>query len=134
MAISDIIKKIERERILINGARSMYSQTDNPSVQNRLRSSIHEYERNISYLSERLKELELKARNDLSSSQASAAAQRASIGGTIPPVPPPKDGRNGPQENGRGQSQSGQRAWQQAGPNKSRQYTKLGMSRPVIFS
>jgi classical protein kinase C len=92
----------------------MFSQTDNQAVQNSLRSNIHESERNIDYLSERLKELELKARG-----------QAAGRGGA--PVPPPKDQRA--QENGRGFDAYGQRGWQQAGPgipNKSRQYTKLG--------
>src|SRR2546423_11083240 len=95
-------------------ARSMFSQTDIQAVQNSLRSNIHESERNIDYLSERLKELELKARG-----------QAAGRGGA--PVPPPKDQRA--QENGRGFDAYGQRGWQQAGPgipNKSRQYTKLG--------
>ena len=92
----------------------MFSQTDNQAVQNSLRSNIHESERNIDYLSERLKELELKARG-----------QAAGRGGA--PVPPPKDQRA--QENGRGFDAYGQRGWQQAGPgipNKSQQYTKLG--------
>ena len=95
-------------------ARSMFSQTDNIAVQNSLRSNIHESERNINYLTERLKELELKARG-----------QAAGRGGA--PLPPPKDPRA--QENGRGFDAYGQRGWQQAGPpNKSRQYTKLGIS------
>jgi hypothetical protein len=138
--ISEVRKKIERERIIINGARSMFSQTDNPAVQNRLRSSIHESERNINYLSERLKELELKARSaqpqalsNQASQLATIGAQRASIG-SVPPAPPPKDARGGalPQENGRGFNDYGQRGWQQQPgpgiPAKSRQYTKLGAS------
>jgi classical protein kinase C len=95
----------------------MFSQTDNPAVQNRLRTSIHESERNINYLTDRLKELELKARPSQSGGRQGA------------PPPPPKDGRG--QENGRGFDAYGQRGWQQPGPpipNKSRQYTKLGMS------
>ena len=99
----------------------MYSQTDNPSVQNRLRSSIHEYERNINYLSERLKELELKARPQQYSQQPGYGRGGA-------PMPPPKDGRQ--MENGRGYDAYGGRGgWQQPGPGipaKSRQYTKLG--------
>jgi hypothetical protein len=91
----------------------MYAHTDNPSVQNRLRSSIHESERNINYLTDRLKELELKARS----------AQRASVGQA--PVPPPKDVR--PTENGRGFDRGG---WQPASSAKTRQYTKLGTGPP----
>ena len=89
----------------------MFSQTENPAVQNRLRSNIHESERNIQYLEDRLKELELKARPPQT--------------GSRPPVPP-KDGR---MENGRGFDAYGQR-FQQPGPGvpeKSRNYTKLGL-------
>ena len=105
----------------------MFSSTDNPIVQNRLRSTIHEYERNIKYLEDRLKELELKARPSQTSQAAYAAAGSAlgNAGGRRPPVPP-KDGR---MENGRGFDAYGQR-WQQPGPGipeKSRNYTKLGI-------
>ena len=100
----------------------MFSQTDNVAVQNRLRSNIHESERNINYLTERLKELELKARPP----QSPYGGGR---GAGMPPIPPPKDGR--PLENGRGFDAYGQRGWpQQPGsgmPMKSRQYTKLGI-------
>jgi hypothetical protein len=96
----------------------MFSQTDNPAVQNRLRTNIKESERNINYLNERLKELELKARPQYGGGRA---------GG--PPVPPPKDVRGGPQENGRGFDAYGQRGWQPGPgvPLKPRQYTKLGI-------
>jgi hypothetical protein len=100
----------------------MFSQTDNPAVQNRIRSNIKESERNINYLNERLKELELKARPQAEQQQLQYGGGRA--GG--PPIPPPKDGRH---ENGRGFDAYGQRGWQ-AGPGmpvKSRQYTKLGI-------
>lgn len=104
----------------------MYSQTDNPSVQNRIRSSIHEYERNINYLTERLNELELKARPQ-------QFPQQSAYGRGGAPAPPPKDDR--PIENGRGYDAYGGR-WQQPGPgipSKSRQYTKLG-SPPFLIS
>ena len=103
----------------------MFSQTDNPAVQNRLRSNIKESERNINYLNERLKELELKARPQ-PQQQLQYGDGRA--GG--PPIPPPKDVRGGPQENGRGFDAYGQRGWQPGPgmPVKSRQYTKLGIA------
>ena len=104
----------------------MFSQTDNPAVQNRLRSNIHESQRNIDYLTERLKELELKARPAQQQQQYGGTGGRGSVGG--PPIPPPKDGR-GPRQNGGGPDVYGQRGWQQPGPGipaKSRQYTKLG--------
>jgi hypothetical protein len=100
----------------------MFSQTDNPAVQNRLRSNIHESERNINYLTERLKELELKARP-----QSQQMPPGRQMGGA--PIPPPKDPR---QANGRGFDAYGQPGWPQPGPGipaKARQYTKLGMHR-----
>lgn len=142
--ISDIRKKIDREKIIINGARSMFSQTDNTAVKNRLKSTIHESERNINYLTERLKELELKARPATTSSQQPTYGGRSdgAMGGrdgrrdSAPPIPPPKDGRPGQMENGRGYDMYGARGgggWQQQQPGpgipvKSRNYTKLGIS------
>src|SRR5271170_6550776 len=123
--ITDIRKKIDRERIIINGARSMFSQTDNPAVQNRLKSSIHESERNINYLTERLKELELKARPQNTSTQQTYGGRdgggRDGRRDSGPPIPPPKDGRLGQMENGRGggydgYGQRGGGGWQQPGP------------------
>lgn len=109
----------------------MAQQTDNPVVQNRLRSNISESERNIEYLTERLKELEFKARSQQSGSGgAQQASQRNSIG--APPPPPPKDSRHGSIENGRGYDPHGRGGWPQPGPGmpvKSRQYTRLGIFR-----
>src|SRR5579859_2569044 len=93
----------------------MYSHTDNSIVQTRLRTQIHESERAINYLNERLKSLELKARPQTTRTDGGG---RYSGGG--PPLPP-KDRRENGAEFGKG--------WQQPGPgipNKSRQYTKLG--------
>ena len=118
----------------------MFSQTDNPAVQNRLKSSIHESERNINYLTERLKELELKARPaNTPYQQQPTYGGRSDAGGArdgrrgsgAPPIPPPKDGRPGLMENGRGYDGYGRGWQQQPGPGipiKSRNYTKLGMS------
>lgn len=116
----------------------MFSQTDNPAVQNRLRSNIHESERNIQYLEDRLKELELKARSP-SQTSGTGGTGGAGVGGVggyggKPPVPP-KDGR---MENGRGFDAYGQRWSQQPQPGpgipeKSRNYTKLGMLSFVGF-
>jgi hypothetical protein len=111
----------------------MYAQTDNPQVQARLRSQIHEGERNINYLTEQLKTLELKARtppNRLSGGPSPTGGPPSGYGrgNNGAPLPPPKDLRE-PMENGRGYDAYGQRPWQQPGPPipvKSRQYTKLG--------
>lgn len=56
--LQDVYRKIEREKILMNGARAMRSSTDNAAVQQRLDSQIREFQRNLSYLEERYNELQ----------------------------------------------------------------------------
>lgn len=56
--LQDVYRKIEREKILMNGARAMRSSTDNAAVQQRLDSQIRESQRNLSYLEERYNELQ----------------------------------------------------------------------------
>jgi len=158
--IAEIRGKIERERIIIHGARQMYSKTDNPAVQNSLRSKIQESERNINYLIDNLKKLELKASPTPSPQQPHFSSPYGSpptgsggygasggyggagnrLSGGPPPIPPPKDlrGPSRERENGGAAGYGGQRmSWGQQGiqqlgppvPAKSRQYTKLGISR-----
>lgn len=59
--LQDVYRKIEREKILMNGARAMRSSTDNAAVQQRLDSQIREFQRNLSYLEERYSELQSRA-------------------------------------------------------------------------
>ena len=140
--IAEIRGKIERERIIIHGARQMYSKTDNPAVQNSLRSKIQESERNINYLTDNLKRLELRASPTPSPQQAQFAQGVAGgygpgagsrLSGGSPPVPPPKDPRAGRENGGGFDGYGGPRGQQQmmqpSGPPvpaKSRQYSKLG--------
>lgn len=56
--LQDVYRKIEREKILMNGARAMRSSTENAAVQQRLDSQIREFQRNLSYLEERYNELQ----------------------------------------------------------------------------
>ena len=58
--IGDVYRKIEREQKLIEGANSMRHSTDNPSLQQRLDAKIREGRKNIGYLEETMRELQLR--------------------------------------------------------------------------
>lgn len=59
--LQDVYRKIEREKVLMNGARAMRNSTENAAVQQRLDSQIREFQRNLSYLEERYNELQNRA-------------------------------------------------------------------------
>lgn len=63
--IDDISRKIERERVLIQGARTLRNSTSNALVQQKCDTNIHEGLKNIEYLEERLKQLRVRKRNSL---------------------------------------------------------------------
>ena len=56
--LQDVFRKIEREKVLINGARQMRQSTNNQAVQQRLDNQIRESQRNLGYLEEKYKELQ----------------------------------------------------------------------------
>ncbi|KAF2401549.1 hypothetical protein EJ06DRAFT_395938 [Trichodelitschia bisporula] len=56
----EIIRKIDREKALINAANAMRQSTNNPAVMSQLATKIRDGQRNIEYLESRLKELEMK--------------------------------------------------------------------------
>lgn len=64
--ILDITRKIDRERYLIQGARSLRSSTSNSLVQQKCDTNIREAQKNIEYLEERLKQLHIRKRNSIS--------------------------------------------------------------------
>lgn len=59
-AIAEVYRKIEREKALINAATHMRQSTNNAAVQARVDSNIRDGRRNISYLEEKLAELQLR--------------------------------------------------------------------------
>ena len=61
-AIAEVYRKIEREKALINAATHMRQSTNNAAVQARVDSNIRDSRRNISYLEEKLAELQLRQR------------------------------------------------------------------------
>lgn len=59
--MQDVYRKIEREKVLINGAKQMQNSTDNPAVRQRLDNQIRESMRNLEYLEGRYGELQNRA-------------------------------------------------------------------------
>ena len=59
-AIAEVYRKIEREKALINAASQMRMSTNNTTVQARVDSNIRDGRRNISYLEDKLQELQLR--------------------------------------------------------------------------
>ncbi|KAH0557046.1 hypothetical protein GP486_005163 [Trichoglossum hirsutum] len=118
--ITNVYRKIEREKVLINGANSMREQTDNASVRQRLDAQIREGRKNISYLEERMRELQLRK---MGQSQDAAAGSDGAMSPSQyrndgPPLPPPKDGRRGYEgEGGYGDLGPGGYSQQLAGGN-----------------
>ncbi|KAI9852346.1 MAG: Serine/threonine kinase [Thelocarpon superellum] len=122
--ISNVYRKIEREQKLIDGANAMRQSTDNPSLQQRLESQIREGRKNIGYLEERMRELQMRRLGQGVEGMSVGAPGNAPYPGsphgsmsTTPnpyqqgpgpggaPPPPPKDTRAGygsPPDQGRG--------------------------------
>ncbi|EMR69247.1 putative calcium-independent protein kinase c protein [Eutypa lata UCREL1] len=59
-AMANIYRKIEREKVLLNGANAMRQQTNNDAVRSRLDSQMREARRNIQFFEEKLRELQMK--------------------------------------------------------------------------
>lgn len=58
--VSDLHRKIERERALINAANQMRGATNNANVNSRLDSSIRDAQRNIRYFEQTLQDLQTR--------------------------------------------------------------------------
>jgi classical protein kinase C len=133
--ISEIYRKIEREKTLINAASAMRQQTQNQSVRDRIESQIHEGRKNIEYLEGRMQELQMKTMgqgvNDMS--LGGPNDQRRSRPGGFgtpggPPTPPPKDSRGS-----YGQSSASQADYGNQGPGGYQSGSQQGMISPRPF-
>lgn len=58
--ISDLYRKIEREKALIHAANNMRGATNNTNVNSRLDSSIRDAQRNIKYFEQTLQDLQTR--------------------------------------------------------------------------
>lgn len=91
----DIVKKIDREKALIQAANLMRQQTNNDQVRSKLDNQMREGKRNLEFFEEKLKELQLRrGMGDMNLGPGSSSASRPpAIRGDSdgPPTPPPKD-------------------------------------------
>ncbi|KAL8950627.1 MAG: hypothetical protein Q9222_003358 [Ikaeria aurantiellina] len=103
--INQVYRKIEREKVIINAANAM-RQSSNPQVQQSLDSQVREARKGISYLEERLRELQMRKAGHSRESSSSQGPLPPSHGGLSPqqrnvrnpqqqgaPTPPPRDGQ-----------------------------------------
>ncbi|KAK0391357.1 hypothetical protein NLU13_0858 [Sarocladium strictum] len=91
-AIQNIYKKIEREKVLINGANAMRAQTNNEGVRSRLDSQMRDARRNLQFFEEKLRELQMRRVSQGMGDMSLGAGQDDGP----PPAPPPKDSSWGP--------------------------------------
>ena len=94
--VTNVQRKIDRERALINAANVMRQNTNNPAVLSRLDGQIRDGRRNIDYFEGTLRDLEMRRVGtdmDNMSLQPGGGSSRRS--GNNPITPPPKDGYNG---------------------------------------
>ncbi|KAI3115286.1 hypothetical protein CBS147333_1683 [Penicillium roqueforti] len=61
--IASVFRKIEREKALITAASNMRQSTDNPLVQQRVDANIRDGRKNIAYLEEKMRELQIRQMN-----------------------------------------------------------------------
>lgn len=80
--ILDVYRKIEREKVIIQGAKSVRQSTTNASVQQRCDTNIREAQNNIAYLEETMRQLKLRKRTESSASSASAITTSAATPAT----------------------------------------------------
>ncbi|KAM0191126.1 hypothetical protein ACHAPC_002396 [Botrytis cinerea] len=103
-ALNSVYKKIQRERALLNAANQMRQQTQNEQVRASIDIQMRDGRRNISYLEERMRELQLRTEGRTGSAGSSAGRPPSSglrdDRAAPPPTPPPKDARGNPIETG----------------------------------
>lgn len=101
--INQVYRKIEREKVIINAANAMRASS-NPQVQQSLDSQVREARKGIEYLEERMRELQKRRMESMSSGSnggpptpvhggmSPRQMQNTGYGkGGAPPTPPPKD-------------------------------------------
>lgn len=63
-AISDVLRKIEREKALITAANNMRQATQNAAVSSRLENNVRDARRNIQYFEQTLRDLQSRKMGD----------------------------------------------------------------------
>ncbi|KKK23892.1 hypothetical protein ARAM_006845, partial [Aspergillus rambellii] len=88
--IASVYRKIEREKALITAATNMRQSTDNPLVQQRVDANIRDGRKNIAYLEEKMRELQIR-RMEQEGGGGSPTDKRLPPNPEDGPAPPPKD-------------------------------------------
>lgn len=86
--IASVYRKIEREKALIAAASNMRQSTDNPLVQQRVDANIRDGRKNIAYLEEKIRELQIR---QIEQQGGGSPREQRHAPGTAGPAPPPKD-------------------------------------------
>ena len=63
--LQDISRKIDREKVLIQGAIALRNSTENSVVQQKCDTNIRESKKNIEYLEDRMRQLQVRKRNSI---------------------------------------------------------------------
>ena len=122
--VKEVLRKIEREKTLVNAAMAMRQQTNNEVVRARLDTQMREGRRNVEYLESRLHELQMRSVgqgvDNMNIGQGNSGAGRPQSAGMRndrdgPPTPPPKNGSGGYLPDG-----------QEAGGYGSHDYSQIG--------
>ncbi|KAF2189602.1 calcium-independent protein kinase C [Zopfia rhizophila CBS 207.26] len=93
--VSNVQRKIDREKALINAANAMRQSTNNPAVLSRLDAQIRDGRRNIEYFEGTLRDLEMRRMgSDMENMNLQPGGPASKKAGN-PLTPPPKDGWNG---------------------------------------
>ncbi|KAI5281217.1 hypothetical protein KEM52_003955, partial [Ascosphaera acerosa] len=82
--MAQVAHKIEREKALIAAAKNMRHSTNNPLVLQRVDANIRDGSRNIAYLEEKMRELQLRRRRE----SAPESDDAATPDDLRPPQPP----------------------------------------------
>lgn len=112
----DVYRKLEREKHIIQGTRTVRQSTTNVAVQQRCDTTIREAEKNISYLEETMRQLKLR-KNPGTGGSSTASGQSSttptlhhhnvsnastvssmSSSASLPPVPPKEGLTSSPSE------------------------------------
>ncbi|KAH8705098.1 protein kinase c [Talaromyces proteolyticus] len=95
--IASVHRKIDREKALIAAATNMRQSTDNPMVQQGVDANIRDGRKNIAYLEEKMRELQIRKSGGASSGPPQLPplggnGEQFGFGGSPDaPAPPPKD-------------------------------------------
>ncbi|KZL79329.1 agc pkc protein kinase [Colletotrichum incanum] len=98
-AIQNILKKIEREKALLNAANAMRAQTNNEAVRSRLDSQMRDGRRNLQFFEEKLREAQLRRGMD-NMSLGSPSGDGRPLSGDMDDVPPPPPKDSGWEQRG----------------------------------